>query len=263
MVNIVEILNNTLFQLAIVIVIFLVLTLLVGFIYKKLKAKFGKSIDINSLLPVDEVHSLRQIFYLIMMALCIVNVFYSLTSFEMNLIHFVIFDLALSLYFAITLDMGSTKNKVLWLLLVPYGALFYSLFNVNVLAFILDLIHVLIFIYFAKLNFDRFMEYTNSNSLGLSIVLLFVIIFVSFFITQYAEDVNALDSLVMVSNEFTGNGFAVFGNSIAGKLNSLLLVWGGYVISGVGAATLTATILTKHFNKRFRELERLIEGDDE
>ncbi len=258
-----DILNNTLFQLAVVIVTFLILTLLSGFIYKKLKNKFGKTVNITELLPEDEVHSLRQAFYLIMMALCIVNIFYSLTSFEMNLIYFVIFDLALSLYFAITLDMGSTKNKILWLLLVPYGALFYSLFNVNVLAFILDLIHVLIFIYFAKFNFDKFMEYTRSNALGLSIVLLFVIIFVSFFITQYAENVNALDSLVMVSNEFTGNGFAVFGNSIPGKLNSLLLVWGGYVISGVGAATLTAAILTKHFNKRFEELERLIEGDDE
>lgn len=263
MVNIVEILNNTLFQLAIVIVIFLVLTLLVGFIYKKLKAKFGKSIDINSLLPEDEVHSLRQIFYLIMMALCIVNVFYALTGSELNLYYFIIFDIALSLYCAITLDMSSTKNKIILLLLVPYGSLFYSLFHISVLTYILSMIHVLIFIYFAKLNFDKFMEYTNSNDLGLTIILLFVIIFVSFFVTQYAENVNALDSLVMISNEFTGNGFAVFGNSIPGKLNSLLLVWGGYVISGVSASTLTAAILTKHFNKRFRELERLIEGDDE
>lgn len=258
-----DILNNTLFQLAVVIVTFLVFTLLGKFIYKKLKNRLKKFVDINELLPDDEVHSLRQVFYLIMMALCIVNVFYSIVGAELNLYYFVIFDLALSLYFAIKLDMSSTKNKILWLLLVPYGALFYSLFNLDILVFILDLIHVLIFIYFAKLNFDKFMEYTQSNALGLSIVLLFVIIFVSFFITQYAENVNALDSLVMVSNEFTGNGFAVFGNSIPGKLTSLLLVWGGYVISGVSAATLTAAILIKHFNKRFKELERLIEGDDE
>ena len=258
-----DILNNTLFQLAVVIVTFLVFTLLGKFIYKKLKNRLKKFVDINELLPDDEVHSLRQVFYLIMMALCIVNVFYSIVGAELNLYYFVIFDLALSLYFAIKLDMSSTKNKILLLLLVPYGSLFYSLFNLDILVFILDLIHVLIFIYFAKLNFDKFMEYTQSNALGLSIVLLFVIIFVSFFITQYAENVNALDSLVMVSNEFTGNGFAVFGNSIPGKLTSLLLVWGGYVISGVSAATLTAAILIKHFNKRFKELERLIEGDDE
>ena len=136
------------------------------------------------------------------------------------------------------------------------------LFNVD-LIIILDLIHVLVFIYLAKLNFDKFMEYTHSNGLGVTIVLLFVIIFVSFFITQYAERVNALDSLVMISNEFTGNGYGIFGETILGKLNSLLLVWAGYVISGVSAATLTAAILRRHFKKRFAELEKLIEGVDE
>ena len=81
--------------------------------------------------------------------------------------------------------------------------------------------------------------------------------------TQYSEHVNALDALVMVSNSFTSNGYAVLGNSIAGKLNSILLVWGGYVISGAGTATLTAAILTRHFNKRFDELEeKLIERDN-
>ena len=59
------------------------------------------------------------------------------------------------------------------------------------------------------------------------------------------------------------NGYGIFGETILGKFNSLLLVWGGYVISGVSAATLTAAILRRHFNKRFAELEKLIEGDDE
>mgnify|MGYP006974612867 CR=1 FL=1 len=53
----------------------------------------------------------------------------------------------------------------------------------------------------------------------------------------------------------------VLGNSILGKINSIFLVWGGYIISGAGTATLTAAILLKHFNKRVEELEKLIEGD--
>ena len=106
------------------------------------------------------------------------------------------------------------------------------------------------------------MEYTNSNGLGVTIILLFVIVFASFFVTQYSEGVNALDSLVIVSNEFTGNGYAVFGDTIPGKLNSLLLVWGGYVISGAGAATLTAAILIRHFKKEFAELRQLIDEED-
>lgn len=260
-----EILINTFFQLAVVIIIFLVMTLLGEFIYNKLKNKYGKSVNMNELLPEEEVHTLKQIFYLILMALCIVNVFYSITGSDLDVYryfyYFVIFDVGLSLYFAIKLDKSSTKNKILWLLLVPYGALSYPLFDFSFVV-ILDIIHILVFIYFAKVSFDKFMEYTNSNGLGVTIILLFVIIFASFFITQYSENVNALDSLVMISNEFTGNGFSVFGDSVPGKLNSLLLVWGGYVISGAGAATLTAAILTKHFKKRFKELERLLEEDD-
>ena len=107
------------------------------------------------------------------------------------------------------------------------------------------------------------MEHTNSNGLGITIILLFAIIFASFFITQYSENVNALDSLVIASNQFTGNGYSVFGETVLGKMNSLLLVWGGYVMSGVSAATLTAAILNRRFKKEFAELKELIEGEDE
>ena len=258
-----ELLYETLFQFVIVIFIFLVLTLIGSFAYAKIKSRYLDAIDVNELLPEDEIHSLRQVFYLILMALCVANIFYSFMGEGVEFYnYFPIFDIALSLYFAIKLDKTSIKNKILWLLLVPYGALCLLLFN-HYLVIYMHIIHVLVFIYIGKLSFDKFMEYTNSNGLGITIIVLFMIIFLSFFITQYSEGVNALDSLVMISNQFTGNGFAVFGNSIAGKLNSLLLVWGGYVISGAGAATLTAAILVKHFNKRFKELERLIEGDDE
>ena len=262
--KILEILTKTLLPFVIAIAFFIILTLLGEFIYKKLKNNYFKSIDMTDYLPEEEVHTLRQVFYLIMMALCVVNVFYSIAGSVMDIYYLVIFDIILSLYFAITLDKSSTKNKILFLLLIPYDSLTYYLVDINLaVLLVIDIIHILVFIYFAKVNFDKFREYTNSKGLGITIILLFVIIFASFFITQYAEGVNALDSLVMVSNQFTGNGFAVFGHSISGKLNSLLLVWGGYVISGAGAATLTAAILIKHFRKRFEELEKLIEGDDE
>ena len=258
-----EILNNTLFQLFAVIIIFLVLTILGRFIYGILKNYIGKNVNVNELLPEDEVHTLRQVFYLILMALCVVNIFYALTGSEKDVYYLVIFDIALSLYFAITMDMSSSKDKILWLLLIPSGSLAYSLFGIELVIFA-NIIHMLVFVYFAKLNFDKFMEYTHSNGLGITIIILFVIIFGSFFVTQYSEGVNALDSLVIVSNEFTGNGYSVFGETIPGKLNSLLLVWGGYVISGAGAATLTAAILIRHFRKEFAELKKLIdEGEAE
>ena len=257
-----QILDNILVQLVIVMAIFLVLTILTKFIYGKLISNSIKSININKILPEDEVHTLRQVFYLILMALCVVNIFYTLTVAEIDFPYLAIFDIALSLYFAVALDESSIKNKILWLLLIPYGSLSYLLFNSSYLVF-LDIIHILVFIYFAKQSFDKFMEYTNSNGLGVTIILLFVIIFGGFFITQYSESVNPLDSLVIVSNQFTGNGYSVFGDTIPGKMNSLLLVWGGYVMSGVSAATLTAAILIRHFKKEFKELKELIEGEDE
>jgi len=261
--NFVDLFTHTLTQFGSVIIIFLILTVLGEFIYKIIKNNYINHINMNEYLPEDEVHTLRQVFYLILMALCVANIFYYLLGEGVEFInYFPIFDILLSLYFAITLDKTTTKNKIIWVLLIPYGTLSFVLFNVT-LIYYMDIIHLLVFAYLAKLSFDKFMKYTNSNGLGISIVLLFVIIFSSFFITQYSEGVNALDSLVMISNQFTGNGFAVFGNSIAGKLNSLLLVWGGYVISGASAATLTAAILIKHFRKRMEEIEKLIEGDDE
>lgn len=258
-----EIFANTLFELCIVIIIFLVLTLLGRAIYNKLKDKYANSINMNELLPEEEVHTLIQVYYLIFMALCVVNIFYSIMGAPKDIYYFVIFDVTLSLYFAITLDMSSRKNKIVWLLLIPYGSLAYSLFGLSLVIFA-DILHALVFIYLAKLYLDKFIEHTNSNGLGITIILLFIVVFAGFFITQYAEGANALDSIVIVSNQFTGNGYSAFGNTISGKLNSLLLVWGGYILSGVGAATLTAALLIRHFNKEFEELKKLIEeGVDE
>ena len=97
--------------------------------------------------------------------------------------------------------------------------------------------------------------------MSVTIVILFALIFISFIITQIVEGVNPLDSLVMVSNAFTSNGYAVLGTSMPGKLNAIVLVWGGYILSGVGTATLTAAILIKHFNHRFEEMEELIRNN--
>ena len=57
-----EIFISTLFQLSVVIIIFLVLTILGKVIYHTLKKKYGNSMNINKLLPEDEVHTLIQLF---------------------------------------------------------------------------------------------------------------------------------------------------------------------------------------------------------
>ena len=154
------------------------------------------------------------------------------------------------------------KNKIILILLIPYGSLTYIVFGSSLVGLI-DLIHVPIFIYFIKVYFDKFREYTESNGLGITVILLFTIIFISFLATQITENVNPLDSLVMVSNAFTSNGYAVLGHTIPGKINSLVLVWGGYLLSGVGTATLTGAILMAHFNRRLDDVNEKLDNLEE
>ena len=252
-----DLFNIEIVQIILEVIVFLVLVLIIEVIYKKFRNNSSRLLKIQEYFPDEEIHSLKQVFYLIMMALFFVNILYSLVFVESDLIYFAIFDIAISLYLAVTLDKRISKNKILLILLIPYGSLTFMLFG-NSLVGLLDIIHVPVFIYFIKVYYDKFMEYTSSNGLGIAIILLFAIVFISFLITQVVESVNPLDSLVMVSNAFTSNGYAILGSSIVGKLNALVLVWGGYVLSGVGTATLTAAILIRHFNSKFDELEELI-----
>lgn len=63
----------------------------------------------------------------------------------------------------------------------------------------------------------------------------------------------------MVSNTFTSNGYVVLGKTVTGKLNSVVLVWGGYLLSGVATATLAAGILIRYFSKRLEEYDKKID----
>ena len=158
-----------------------------------------------------------------MMGFFFVIIFYTRVFVNGDLYTFTIIDLIISLYLAVNLDKSSLKNKLLFILIIPYGSLTFLLFG-DTLIGILDLIHIPVYIYFIKLYYDKFKEYTESHSLGITIILLFTIIFISFFITQFTEGVNPLDSLVMVSNAFTSNGYAILGNSTVGKINSIILI---------------------------------------
>lgn len=254
--------DDFLIQVVVEVLIFFILVFIGMFVYNKLRNSSSKILNPQEYFPDEEIHSLRQVFILIMMGLFFINILYSLTFTGTDLIYFAIYDILLSLYVAIKLDKSSFKNKVLVVLLIPFGALTYMIFG-NSLVGILDLIHVPVYIYLMKVYYDKFRQYTESNGLGLTIILLFAMIFISFLFTQVVEDVNPLDSLVMVSNAFTSNGYAVLGHSIPGKLNALILVWGGYLLSGVGTATLTAAILMAHFNKRLDKLEEMIKKNND
>lgn len=138
-------------------------------------------------------------------------------------------------------------DKILLFLLIPFSSISFLVENRITLLIILDILHMFSFIFVIRVYYRKFFEYTNSNGLGISILLLYAIVFCSMIVTHFAEDVNLLDALVMSSNAFTSNGYAILGKTIFGKLDSIILVWGGYILSGVSTATLTSAILTKRF----------------
>ncbi|WP_405290938.1 hypothetical protein [Methanobrevibacter sp.] len=205
-------------------------------------------------LPEEEVHTLRQVAYLALMTACFINVMYTLIYVNTDTIYFAVLDITLSLYIAATIDKSKTICKLFVLLLVPYGALHYLLFGSPLIGLI-DLIHVPVFIYFMKYYYDKFDEYTELHSLGIAIVLLFTIIFVSFIITSLVEAKTPLDAIVMVSNAFTSNGYVVLGHTDVGKINALVLVWMGFILSGAGTATLTAAILMRRFKGKLKDYD--------
>ncbi|MEE0938641.1 hypothetical protein [Methanobrevibacter sp.] len=229
------------------------------FIYKKLKDSKSRLFNPLEYFPEEEVQTLRQVFYLVMMLIFFVFILYIIVVPGNDFVGVAVVQLLVSLYIAFTLDYSSWKNKILFFLLIPYESIALIVFNEAIVLLPIYAIHVLVYAYLIKVYYGKFRNYTETNSLGITIILLFSIIFVSFIVTCFAENVDPLSSLVMVSNAFTSNGYAILGNTDIGKLTAIILVWGGYTISGVGTATLTVAILSRHYKKRENELNKRLD----
>lgn len=227
-------------------------------IYKKLVNSNSRILNPQEYFPEQELETLRQVYYLVMMLIFFIFILYIMVFEGEQLLPILVLQIVLSLYIALRLDYSSWNNRILFFLLVPYEAVILLIYNSHLTLWPIYLIHVLVYAYFMKVYFGKFRKYTETNGLGITIILLFSIVVFSFIVTLFAEGVEPLDAIVMVSNAFTSNGYAVLGSTGIGKLTSILLVWGGYTISGVGTATLTAAIILRRNKKREKELnERL------
>ena len=242
------------------------LYLVSSYIIKYLKRNRHKRLlNSTEYLPKEETQTLKQVFYLIIITLCFVDILYSLVFWSSDDFyrHFIFYDLLVSLIACLAIKKDTLTEKIIIIFLIPLSSLLHStLDDPAILLVILLAVHFIGLAYVIKVYYGKFIHFTESNGLGISILLLFGLVFVSFIFTSFAEGKNLLDSLVMVSNAFTSNGYAVLGDTPIGKLNSLFLVWGGYILSGVGTATLTTALLSRHFNKKFEELEELIKSNN-
>ncbi|MBE6486729.1 MAG: hypothetical protein E7Z85_07820 [Methanosphaera stadtmanae] len=195
-----------------------------------------------------------------MMTLFVIDIFYQLTFQTNDLIFFAVFDIIISLFAICLIKYENIKSAILAFALMPFISFDYLVLDSSELfLWILLIIHFIALVYMVLYFYRRFKRYTKSNGLSYSILMLFGIIFFSFIWTAFVEEVSLLDSLIMVSNAFTSNGYAILGTTIAGKINGLFLVWAGYVLSGVGTATLTLALITRYYNKKFDELKEMIE----
>ncbi|MEE1133652.1 hypothetical protein [uncultured Methanobrevibacter sp.] len=260
--------DNTIFILmtaidfVVAIIVFTILCKVLKFASNKLKAseRFNsfRLFHLEEYFPEEQATEIRQIYYLTMIVLFVLNFLYLIVYWRDVTFTLVVFDILLSAYLAIGINKSSGKTKWLLLfLLVPFNSIAMVIFSGS-FVYPLDICHSLAFLYFIKVYYDKFINYTETNSLGITIMLLFIIVFVSFIFTAFVEDVSPLDALVMASNAFTSNGYAVLGNSSVGKLNSLILVWSGFILSGVATATLTVAIVMKRVNNDFDRLEELV-----
>ena len=256
-------------EVLIIIILFFILFLITRYIIKKIQ-KHGNKFTDNKLLnpreylPEEEISTLKQVYYLIILFLLFIFFFYNFIS-DKGTITFAVAEILFMLYIANTLDYSSWKNRALFFLIIPYSSFAFLFIREISLAlpYIINLIHIPVIVYLMMVYYRAFKDYTEANGLGITIVLLFSIIFFSFILTMIVEGVTPLDSINMVSNAFTSNGYAVLGHSSLGKINSLFLVWSGYLISGVGTATLTTAILTKHFHKKMEKLENKIDESNQ
>lgn len=244
-------------EFVVTIIVYVILYMIGKFILKRLENNDSRFLNPKEYLPDEEIFSLKQVFYLIMMLILFIFMLYSLIFSGTETYAVAAMEIIIVLYIALTFDWGTWKKKILFLMIIPYGSLSFLLFGMSFVGFF-DALHIIAYLYLMKIYYKKFKEYTETNSLGITIILLFALIFISFIVTTIVEGVGPLNAMVMVSNAFTSNGYTVLGTSGFGKLNSIFLVWGGYILSGVGTATLTAAILTRHFNKRFDELEMMI-----
>jgi len=251
-------------QLVSAIVIFAILGYVGKFIVNKIKSlpRFKNSKLLNPLeyFPKEQILNFRQVYYLIMILIFLIISLYLFFDEMADSQYMFALDIIISVYLFVTLERrNSFKDSILLLLLTPFGSISHLIFGNSTLV-LLDFFHTIGYIYFMRVYYHKFIKYTENNGLGITIILLYSIVLVSFLFTMLTENVTPLDSIIMVTNAFTSNSFEASGNSIIGKLDSLVLAWGGFILSGVGTATLSVSMIRRYIDSEFDEMEDLIKN---
>ena len=98
---------SAIIEFVIIIVIFFGLVLIGIKLSDMIQNSSNRFLNPEEFLPLEEVQTLKQVFYLIMMAFCFIDFFYAISVFENSIIYYIIFDILLSLYIAVTFEKKS------------------------------------------------------------------------------------------------------------------------------------------------------------
>lgn len=255
---------NYLTQIIVAMGIFIILCFFGEQIKKYLFKHHNKLMNPNEFLPKEEIFSLKQVHYLILILLiylCIINFFFDrffTVSTELFLINSLI-DIIVSTYIVVAFYDSSTRSRITSIFLMPLASISSLVFGATLLGY-WDFIRIPTLLYMVVFLYHRFLEFTDENGLEKLILILVSIVFTCLVITIFLENQNPINSLAMTSNAFTSNGYAVLGSTLGGVLTSIFLVWSGYILSGVGTATLAAAIIHRNSKKKFEKLEEKIDN---
>ena len=257
---------NSIFQLLAAAVIFVILVYVIEFIRNKVKSssflKNSKFANPLEYFPSEPLFYLKQVFYIVMILTFVLIILYLIFNWTKGTTFIFVLDILISAYLSINRGWYSFNDKVLLFLLIPFASITGILFGNAVFSF-LNLFHILGYLYFIQFYYHEFLKDTQSKGFGISIIVTFTILLISFLFTILAEGVSPMDSMTMVSNAFTSNSFDASGKIMIGKVNSLVLAWGGFILSIIGTATLAVSIVMNYVSHEFDDMKDFVRNKKE
>ena len=141
---------TVIYELIISVLIFSALFVTGKLIYKKLNKNGSRILNPLEYFPEEEIQTLRQVFYLVMMLVFFVLILYLIVSHGNDLVGIALVQVIVSLYVALTLDYSSLKNKILFFMIIPYETIVFLVFNESLLIWPVYVMHILVYVYLIK-----------------------------------------------------------------------------------------------------------------
>jgi len=120
-------------ELIIPILVFGVLFAVGKIIHNRLINSNSRILNPREYFPEQELETLKQVYYLVMMLIFFVFILYILIFDGNDYIPIAVLQILISVYVALTLDYGSWNNKIMFFLLVPYESIVWLVLNVELM----------------------------------------------------------------------------------------------------------------------------------